>query len=90
MTEAVTSETMFGSGLISISAVPVPVASNHSDIHTRSDWSDAIKTDFIPLTRIYKKIDPHTDNGEWKGLLESDLPHELLRKVILKTGLDSK
>ena len=67
------------------SQYPVKVASNHSDIHIRSE---TIETGFIPLTRISKKIEPHTDNGKWKGLLERDLPRALHRKLIRKTGND--
>ena len=51
---------------------------NH-DIYIRPE---TIQTDFLPLARTSKEID--LESGDWRGLLESDLPAQLQRKQINK------
>ena len=55
------------------------VSSNNHDIYIRPE---TIQTDFLPLARTSKKIE--LESGDWRGLLESDLPAQLQRKQINK------
>jgi hypothetical protein len=53
--------------------------SNIPDIFIRPE---TIQTDFLPLARTSKKLE--LESGDWRGLLESDLPVQLQRKQIKK------
>jgi len=64
------------SKLVASSAPNVTVFSDHTDFHIRSE---TIEKGFIPVTRISK-----TFSGDWKGLLQSDLPQALWRTFNLK------
>ena len=58
------------------------VSSNNPNIYIRPE---TIQTNFLPLARISKKID--LKSGDWRGLLECDLPVQLQRKQINKARM---
>ena len=60
-------------------AVHNTVLSNTPDIYIRPE---TIQADFLPLARTSQKID--LKSGDWRGLLQSDLPPQLQRKQISK------